>query len=116
MGLSYPLTRNTIFAVTCEARVKGKTLIKNRKSEGGDGGVTDALPPDLNTFIDICVMSCPLKFKVLSHPVGINEFNFNMMCILIKIMSTLRIKNTSESDPRSYEVIIPVNLYIIIYT
>ena len=36
-------TRNTIFAVTSEVWVKGKTLIENRKSEGGEGGVTDAL-------------------------------------------------------------------------
>ena len=34
-------TRNTIFSVTHKARVKGKTPIESRKSEGGEGGVTD---------------------------------------------------------------------------
>ena len=35
------ITRNTILPVTREARVEGKTLIENRKSEGGEGGVTN---------------------------------------------------------------------------
>ena len=34
-------TRNTIFAFTGKAIVKGKTL--SRKSEGGEGDVTDGL-------------------------------------------------------------------------
>ena len=37
------MTRNTILPVTREARVEGKTLIENRKSQGGEGGVTNAL-------------------------------------------------------------------------
>ena len=37
------MTRNTILPVTREARVEGKTLIENRKSQGGEGGATNAL-------------------------------------------------------------------------
>ena len=33
------LTRNIIFSVTCEEKVKGKTFIKSRILEGGEGGV-----------------------------------------------------------------------------
>ena len=43
MYASIIITRNMIFTVTREPRVKGKTLIENRKLEGGEGGVTDAL-------------------------------------------------------------------------
>ena len=44
------VTRNTIFAVTREARVKGKTLLETKKSWGGEGGVTDALLRKVTTL------------------------------------------------------------------
>ena len=37
------ITRNTILPVTREAKEERKALIENRKSQGGEGGVTNAL-------------------------------------------------------------------------